>query len=56
MMRLAFVALITALMAGSAPAGSPVTDSSVERITRDVAEGARRSSGRRTHRRAVAVL
>jgi len=32
MMRLASVALITALMAGSAPAGSPVTDSSVERI------------------------
>src|SRR5215470_1384927 len=32
MMRLASVALITALMAGSAPAGPPVTDSSVERI------------------------
>src|SRR5262249_49045256 len=32
MMRLASVALITALMAGSASAGSPVTDSSVERI------------------------
>jgi beta-lactamase class C len=32
MMRLASVALITALMTGSAPAGSRVTDSSVERI------------------------
>jgi beta-lactamase class C len=32
MMRLASVALITALMAASASAGSPVTDSSVERI------------------------
>jgi beta-lactamase class C len=31
-MRLASVALITALMAGSAPAGSPVADSSVEKI------------------------
>src|SRR5262245_24661708 len=30
--RLASVALITALMAGSAPAGSPVADSSVEKI------------------------
>src|SRR5262249_29218870 len=32
MMRLASVALITALMAGSAPAGSPVADSSVGKI------------------------
>src|SRR5262245_34806456 len=32
MMRLASVALITTLMAGSAPAGSPVADSSVEKI------------------------
>src|SRR5262245_22506832 len=32
MMRLASAALITALMASSAPAGSPVADSSVETI------------------------
>src|SRR5262245_15362708 len=32
MMRFATVALITTLMAGSAPAGSPVADSSVEKI------------------------